>query len=142
MQVWDALSNTEVVRIVASARRRSLAAKCLVKGAVRAWRLKYPCSKIDDCAVIVLFLKDQPTYSFYSKSDSTRSNLNDADLVTRIPKTCHRSPRSADSEISLNSSQGNWSNIDEISRVDTVLKMPQGLTLRRSSKDVQEVEAH
>ncbi|XP_015897452.3 probable protein phosphatase 2C 65 [Ziziphus jujuba] len=140
--VWDALSNTEVVRIVASARRRSLAAKCLVKGAVRAWRLKYPCSKIDDCAVIVLFLKDQPTYSFYSKSDSTRSNLNDADLVTRIPKTCHRSPRSADSEISLNSSQGNWSNIDEISRVDTVLKMPQGLTLRRSSKDVQEVEAH
>lgn len=119
MQVWDALSNTEVIRIVASARRRSMAAKYLIKGAVRAWKLKYPCSKIDDCAVICLFLKDQ--YASYNmhKSDSTRSNLNEAELVTR-KKVPHGS---ASSEISV-STQGNWSAIDEVSRVDTVLKVP------------------
>ncbi|KAF3448895.1 hypothetical protein FNV43_RR09611 [Rhamnella rubrinervis] len=135
--VWDALSNAEVVRIVASARRRSTAAKCLIKGAVRAWRLKYPCAKVDDCAVICLFLKDEyASYNMY-KSDSTRSNLNEAELVSR-KKVPHGS---ADSEISV-STQGNWSAIDEVSRVDTVVKIPQGLSLRKSAKEVQEVEAH
>lgn len=137
VQVWDALSNSEVIRIVASARRRSVAAKYLVKGAARAWRLKFPCSKIDDCAVICLFLKGQySSYNLY-QSDSTRSNLNDAELVTR-KKVPHGS---ASSDISV-STQGNWSGLDEVSRVDTVLKVPQGLSLRKSAKKVQEVEAH
>ncbi|XP_057808223.1 probable protein phosphatase 2C 73 isoform X2 [Salvia miltiorrhiza] len=55
--VWDALSNDEVVKIVASARDRSTAAQSLVENAVRAWRDKYPRSKIDDCAVVCLFFK-------------------------------------------------------------------------------------
>ncbi|CAL9777766.1 unnamed protein product [Musa acuminata subsp. burmannicoides] len=54
--VWDVLSNKEVVDIVASAPARSSAASCLVQSAVKAWRLKYPTSRIDDCAVVCLFL--------------------------------------------------------------------------------------
>ncbi|KAF3791750.1 putative protein phosphatase 2C 33, partial [Nymphaea thermarum] len=54
--VWDVLSNKEVVDIVASAPSRSSAARSLVESAVRAWRLKYPTSKVDDCAVVCLFL--------------------------------------------------------------------------------------
>ncbi|URE32858.1 phosphatase 2C [Musa troglodytarum] len=54
--VWDVLSNQEVVEIVDSAPTRSSAARYLVETAVRAWRIKYPTSKIDDCAVICLFL--------------------------------------------------------------------------------------
>lgn len=50
------LSNKEVVDIVASAPARSSAASCLVQSAVKAWRLKYPTSRIDDCAVVCLFL--------------------------------------------------------------------------------------
>lgn len=56
-QIWDALSNDEVVRTVASARDRSIAARLLVEKAVRAWRHKYPRSKTDDCAVVCLFFK-------------------------------------------------------------------------------------
>ncbi|CAN6447538.1 unnamed protein product [Victoria cruziana] len=55
--IWDVLSNKEVVEIVASSPVRSSAARSLVESAVRAWRLKYPTSKVDDCAVVCLFLK-------------------------------------------------------------------------------------
>ncbi|KAL4342328.1 hypothetical protein GQ457_08G014060 [Hibiscus cannabinus] len=64
--VWDVLSNKEVVDIVASAPAPSSAARTLVHSAVRAWRYKYPTSKVDDCAVVCLFL------------DSNSSNLSHA----------------------------------------------------------------
>ncbi|KAG9448890.1 hypothetical protein H6P81_008855 [Aristolochia fimbriata] len=60
--VWDVLSNKEVVDIVASAPSRATAARALVDCAVRAWRLKFPTSKSDDCAVVCLFL-DPPSSS-------------------------------------------------------------------------------
>lgn len=56
VQVWDVLSNKEVVDIVVSAPTRSSAARAVVDCAVRAWQLKFPTSKVDDCAVICLFL--------------------------------------------------------------------------------------
>ncbi|KAI4353474.1 hypothetical protein L6164_002422 [Bauhinia variegata] len=58
--IWDVLNNTEVINIVASAPKRSIAAKMLVKHAVRAWACKYPNARVDDCAVVCLFLKDEP----------------------------------------------------------------------------------
>ncbi|KAI9075325.1 hypothetical protein K1719_042730 [Acacia pycnantha] len=54
--VWDVLSNEEVVEIVSSAPSRSSAARILVDSAAREWKLKYPTSKMDDCAVVCLFL--------------------------------------------------------------------------------------
>lgn len=63
MQVWDVLSNKEAVDIVASAPGRSTAARALVDSAFRAWRLKYPTSKNDDCAVVCLFLEHVPAAS-------------------------------------------------------------------------------
>lgn len=56
-QVWDVLSNKEAVEVVASAPSRATAARALVDCAVRSWRLKYPTSKNDDCAVVCLFLE-------------------------------------------------------------------------------------
>ncbi|CAB4263609.1 unnamed protein product [Prunus armeniaca] len=53
--IWDVLSNEEVVKIVALAPRAS-AARALVESATRAWRSKYPYVKVDDCAVVCLFL--------------------------------------------------------------------------------------
>ncbi|KAG6700494.1 hypothetical protein I3842_08G114700 [Carya illinoinensis] len=59
--IWDVLSNKEVVDIVASAPARSSAAQFLVESAIRAWRYRYPTSKIDDCAVVCLFLDTNTT---------------------------------------------------------------------------------
>ena len=73
--IWDVLTNDEVVNIVASAPKKSTAAKLLVKRAVRAWRYKYPGSKIDDCAAICLFLDDQPVLS-HSQSMNMRRSRN------------------------------------------------------------------
>jgi hypothetical protein len=50
------LSNEEVVGIVSSAPTRASAARILVDSAAREWKLKYPTSKMDDCAVVCLFL--------------------------------------------------------------------------------------
>ncbi|GAB4833259.1 hypothetical protein Ancab_031506 [Ancistrocladus abbreviatus] len=59
--VWDVLTNLEVVRIVASARKRSMAAKLLVAHAVRAWKGRFPNSRIDDIAAVCLFFKHPRT---------------------------------------------------------------------------------
>lgn len=42
---------------MASAPSRATAARALVDCATRAWRLKYPTSKNDDCAAVCLFLE-------------------------------------------------------------------------------------
>ncbi|XP_075487137.1 putative protein phosphatase 2C 6 isoform X2 [Primulina tabacum] len=68
--VWDVLSNKEAVDIVASAPSRGTAARALVDCATRAWKLKYPTSKNDDCAVVCLFLEHMP-------AASTPKELND-----------------------------------------------------------------
>ncbi|URE28313.1 phosphatase 2C [Musa troglodytarum] len=61
--VWDVLSNKEVVDIVAMASTRSCAARYVVESAGRAWRLRYPTSRVDDCAVVCLFLNTDSSNS-------------------------------------------------------------------------------
>lgn len=70
VQIWDVLSNEEVVDIVASA-PRSTAARALVESAVQAWRTKYPFCKVDDCAAVCLFF--DPDTDF--KSNDTKGKL-------------------------------------------------------------------
>lgn len=72
MQIWDVLSNKEVVDIIAAAPRRATAARALVELAVRAWRYKYPTSKVDDCAVVCLFL-DSGVQKVSTASHSNKS---------------------------------------------------------------------
>lgn len=74
--VWDVLSNTDVIRIVASARKRSMAAKLLIDEAQKAWRYKFPCAKIDDCAVICLFFKRPRPNLTKSISEVTHLSFN------------------------------------------------------------------
>ncbi|CAH8309890.1 unnamed protein product [Eruca vesicaria subsp. sativa] len=76
--IWDVLSNEEVVAIVASAPSRSAAARALVESAVRAWRYKYPTSKVDDCAAVCLYLDSNNTNVI--SSASSISKLDDEDL--------------------------------------------------------------
>lgn len=70
--VWDVLSNTEVVSIVKRATSRASAARCVVESANLAWRTRYPTSKVDDCAVVCLFLN---THDANETSSSAANNL-------------------------------------------------------------------
>lgn len=80
MQIWDVLSNDEVIRVVASARKRSMAARLLVDRAVRAWKYKFPSAKVDDCAAICLFFKIQHPNLTKSMSEVTHLSLNYSEL--------------------------------------------------------------
>uniref|UniRef100_A0A2P2MM06 protein-serine/threonine phosphatase n=2 Tax=Rhizophora mucronata TaxID=61149 RepID=A0A2P2MM06_RHIMU len=74
--VWDVLSNEEVVEIVYSAPTRSSAARILVDSAAHEWKLKYPTSKMDDCAVVCLFLDGKMD----SESDNEEQGFSSATL--------------------------------------------------------------
>lgn len=80
-QIWDVLSNSDVIKIVSSARKRSMAAKLLIDEAQRAWRHKFPCAKTDDCAAICLFLKRPRPLLTKSISEVTHLSLNYKDHV-------------------------------------------------------------
>ncbi|AEE73856.1 putative protein phosphatase 2C 33 [Arabidopsis thaliana] len=70
--IWDVLSNEDVVAIVASAPSRSSAARALVESAVRAWRYKYPTSKVDDCAAVCLYLDSSNTNAISTASSISK----------------------------------------------------------------------
>ncbi|KAK4795031.1 hypothetical protein SAY86_013025 [Trapa natans] len=85
--VWDVLSNKEVIDIVSSAPGCATAARALVDCAVRSWRLKYPSSKTDDCAVVCLFLDNR----------SLDTYANDANTVVKAAAAApQRSPQRPD----------------------------------------------
>ncbi|KAL8536072.1 hypothetical protein ACS0TY_011633 [Phlomoides rotata] len=54
--IWDVLSNEKVVEIMSCCPTRSCTARTLVESAVKAWRSKYPTSRVDDYAAVCLFL--------------------------------------------------------------------------------------
>lgn len=145
--IWDVLSNDEVVNIVDSASSRSSAARSLVEEAVRAWKITYPTSKVDDCAVVCLFLDSN------SNNFSTASNTKDNDKTflsmetnevsnntddALSPHALNRSSTVRDGEeVSAVSNEeaseqdellpktGNeWSALDGVSRVNTVMTLP------------------
>lgn len=55
-QVWDVLSNEEVVSVISSAANEKEAARAVVEASIAAWNQKFPNSKRDDITVICLFL--------------------------------------------------------------------------------------
>ncbi|OVA14784.1 Protein phosphatase 2C (PP2C)-like domain [Macleaya cordata] len=133
--VWDVLSNKEVVDIVASSPTRSSASRVLVETAVRAWRSKYPTSKVDDCAVVCLFLNSNPINSPTSKSEDQPTS---EDLLNMGPTELDRSgtlrtgpeilPDEIDEEtadlVEKPTGYGDWSALEGVSRVNTLLTLP------------------
>lgn len=132
-QIWDVLTNKDVVNIVASAESRSCAAQALVESAVRAWKHKYPTSKVDDCAVVCLFLTPYPNIISPPSVDKKEQTLKpggtirvsdglpgegtdaDDDLVD---DEIYEDPATEDEEI-------DWSALEGVARVNTLLTLPQ-----------------
>lgn len=95
--IWDVLSNEEVVEIVSSAPTRSSAARVLVDSAAREWKLKYPTSKMDDCAVVCLFLDGKMD----SESDYEEQGFSTATLHSNHSGPAMESDEGHNSEPSL-----------------------------------------
>nr|XP_043615117.1 probable protein phosphatase 2C 33 [Erigeron canadensis] len=143
--IWDVLTNKDVVNIVASAETRSCAAQAVVESAVRAWKYKYPTSKVDDCAVVCLFLTPHPeNVSTASATDMATSieknepvSLKPSDTVTvQTGEALQGDGSDADDDDDL---AGNleedketmndegvidWSALEGVSRVNTLLTLP------------------
>ncbi|XVE66223.1 hypothetical protein DITRI_Ditri08aG0063200 [Diplodiscus trichospermus] len=147
--VWDVLSNEEVVEIVSSASTRSSAARILVDSAAREWKLKYPTSKMDDCAVVCLFLDGKMD----SESDYEEHGFSSATLQSNYSGNAaesddgHRSETSLQRNFTVRSSkesnsygrlaqelEGNvdtvagedqkWSGLEGVTRVNSLVQLP------------------
>ncbi|CAA0815498.1 Probable protein phosphatase 2C 6 [Striga hermonthica] len=147
--VWDVLSNKEAVNIVASAPSQGTAARALVECATRAWRLKYPTSKTDDCAVVCLFLEHMPlatqdvdqeeTNVLEEETRTVSSNVeNQNEVATEksseiVPvvdeekkidsKSIGQSKRSL-AECLSTAEDEEWSALEGITRVNSLLSLP------------------
>ncbi|KAK7287252.1 hypothetical protein RIF29_00425 [Crotalaria pallida] len=142
--VWDVLTNIEAINIVASAPRRAIAAKMLVKRAVRAWRYKYPGSKVDDCAVICLFLDEQPVIS---QSNSNSNSNKSGSHGSRSKRHRHRSKstRNEDTE-TVDGKVGveldeEWKALGGLVRANSISKLPRlarNISKRQASKYYKE----
>ncbi|XP_028751857.1 probable protein phosphatase 2C 52 [Neltuma alba] len=146
--VWDVLSNEEVVEIVASAPTRSSAARILVDSAAREWKLKYPTSKMDDCAVVCLFLDgkmdsesdyDEPGFSSATIQSNHSGNPVESDDGQKSEPSLHRNftVRSADENetyggLPVDVEDGtmssvedqNWSGLEGVTRVNSLVQLP------------------
>ncbi|XP_076916583.1 putative protein phosphatase 2C 33 [Bidens hawaiensis] len=108
--VWDVLSNEEVIEIVASTEPHSRAAQAVVESAVRAWKHKYPTSKVDDCAVVCLFLGLHSSTTSGAKLDHGK-DVEDED--------------EDESASTMNLETGkDWSALEGVSRLNTLLTLP------------------
>ncbi|KAG9155897.1 hypothetical protein Leryth_004143 [Lithospermum erythrorhizon] len=100
--VWDVLPNDEVVAVVATSRTRSAAAKRVVHRAVRAWRIKYPLAKVDDCAVVCLFFNNRRALLTRSPSERTHLSLNNSDLAAEKYVTSTKNDDGLDTVLNCN----------------------------------------
>ncbi|KAG4922523.1 hypothetical protein JHK82_051496 [Glycine max] len=145
-EIWDVLSNKEVVDIVAAAPRRASAARALVESAVRSWRYKYPTSKVDDCAVVCLFL-DSDSHKVCSASNVIKSkeqpssgiqvhngDNGDVPAPTGLARsgTCRENNEDNNNNHNHNHKEEEidtdaeieWSALEGVSRVNTLLNLP------------------
>lgn len=131
---------------MAAAPRRASAARALVESAVRSWRYKYPTSKVDDCAVVCLFL-DSDSHKVCSASNVIKSkeqpssgiqvhngDSGDVPAPTGLARsgTCRENNEDNNNNHNHNHKEEEidtdaeieWSALEGVSRVNTLLNLP------------------
>jgi len=149
LQVWDVLSNEQVVKIVSSAPSRASAACVLVESAANEWKLKYPTSKMDDCAVVCLFLDgkmdtesdyDEPGFCSAPTQSHHSGVVMESDDGQNSERSFQRSMTVRSSEendsfkrspvdviqpvANILSEDQNWSGLEGITRVNSLVQLP------------------
>ena len=138
------LSNEEVVDIVASSSSRAAAARILVNSAAREWKLKYPTSKMDDCAVVCLFLdgKMDSESDYDEQGFSSATNAVESDDGQRSEPCLQRNFTVRSSSDQENETYGNnvnadtegedektvgdqnWLGLEGVTRVNSLVQLP------------------
>lgn len=140
------LSNKEVVDIVSSSPTRSSAAKFLVEAAAREWKLKYPTSKMDDCAVVCLYFdgKMHPESESVENSTTSMANCSCEGSAVELSEAHNQEPtldrnftvRSAGSaRVSVVADENkadsmedqSWSGLEGVTRVNSLVQLPRFL---------------
>ncbi|XP_023534167.1 probable protein phosphatase 2C 52 [Cucurbita pepo subsp. pepo] len=145
--VWDVLSNQEVVEIVHSAPTRSSAARMVVDSAAHEWKLKYPTSKMDDCAVVCLFLdgkmdsnSENEEQSLATLQTDEMDNTENSDEEQRLEPSLQRnntvrsseekeqiggrSSQSEENGESICAKDENWLGLEGVTRVNSLIQLP------------------
>lgn len=148
--IWDVLSNEQVIEIVSSAPTRSSAARILVDSAAREWKSKYPTSKMDDCAVVCLFLdgkmdaeSDNEDHGF--SSATLQSNAGESDdgqnpepflqrnFTVRSSEETNDARKREQNDVVLEGKEEtimmvtedqNWSGLEGVTRVNSLVQLP------------------
>lgn len=138
--VWDVLSNKEVVDIVSSCENRYTAARSLIEAAEREWKSKYPTSKMDDCAVVCLYLDGKAdTISDFSETNSSSpaDNSQSLDSSTDTTEVQNAEPAltrnfTVRSYVAPATDRGggdadpnkDWTGLDGVTRVNSLVQLP------------------
>ncbi|OMO97671.1 phosphatase 2C (PP2C)-like protein [Corchorus olitorius] len=141
--VWDVLTNNEVIQIVASVKKRSMAAKLLVYYAVQAWKTKYPGSKIDDCAVVCLFFKKRSLLS-RSRSLTELNQPKESNMDIAASESPEGGKKTDEGETVINCNiTVDQKTLDEIKRVNAYANPSRvgSLSRRKAAKDFEGTEA-
>ncbi|XP_024991575.1 probable protein phosphatase 2C 52 [Cynara cardunculus var. scolymus] len=148
--IWDVLSNEQVIETVSSAPTRSSAARILVDLAAREWKTKYPTSKMDDCAVVCLFLdgkmdaeSDNEDHGF--SSATLQSNAGESDdgqnpepylqrnFTVRSSEETNDARKREQNDVVLEGKEEtviavtedqNWSGLEGVTRVNSLVQLP------------------
>ena len=127
----------------------------VVESAVRAWRHKYPTSKVDDCAVVCLYLDAKPFISAQERNNAGPSPIEDvtvqltgevsttdqSDTTQNItithtpdqseksnqPKKVRRDGREGRPSFAERIASEDWSALDGLTRVNSLLSLPRFL---------------
>ncbi|KAH0855941.1 hypothetical protein HID58_084202 [Brassica napus] len=139
-----ASDGVKVVDIVASSSSRASAARILVNSAAREWKLKYPTSKMDDCAVVCLFLdgKMDSESDYDEQGFSSATNAVESDDGQRSEPCLQRNFTVRSSSDQENETYGNnvnadtegedektvgdqnWLGLEGVTRVNSLVQLP------------------
>ncbi|PUZ46599.1 hypothetical protein GQ55_7G093100 [Panicum hallii var. hallii] len=132
--VWDVLSNGEVVSIISKAPSQVSAAQFLVESAQRAWRIRYPTSKTDDCAAVCLFLNTEAAST--SSSSGTKDLTNIEASSSKHSLTVKSSTAVPANLVTALVEDEEWSVLDSVSGPVTLPILPKPTSVvKESTKD-------